>query len=322
MPLKDAKAASSPSPTQSISLVIEEIEKVFAGKRQIVELTVAALIAQGHVLLEDVPGMGKTTLAKTLARALDLKFNRIQFTSDMLPSDVLGTHVFNPGQGEFLFRKGPVFCNILLADELNRTSPRTQSALLEAMNERQVTLETNTTPLPAPFFVIATQNPKELYGTYPLPESQLDRFLFSLTVGYPDAQTERKIIAGMNDEMRLPMVTAVLDEEEILALQAEVTRVHCEDPLVDYIYQIISATREAPQFELGASPRAGIQLLKGARAIALVRGRNYVTPEDIRFVAPYALAHRLAIKDAAQLGSTRSHVWSHVEELLDSIQAP
>lgn len=317
------KVSSAPQPSQSDgpARVIREIEKVFIGKRTVVELSVATIMAGGHLLLEDVPGVGKTTLAKALSRALDCEFSRIQFTSDMLPSDVIGTFVFNPGEGEFSFRAGPLFSNIVLADEVNRTSPRTQSSLLEAMNEYQVTVDTQTFELKRPFFVIATQNPKELHGTYPLPESQLDRFLLSLSIGYPDSEAEMAVIAGTN-ESKLEQVSTVMSKEELLAIQDAVEKVAVKDELVKYIYTIVAATRTSPHFELGASPRAGIQLLKAAQAIALMRGRAFVTPDDIRYVAPSALAHRLVLKTSAQIFAGRAQALSKIEELLDSIPAP
>jgi MoxR-like ATPase len=306
----------------TIAGLVAEIEKVLAGKREVVELAVATLVAGGHLLLEDVPGVGKTTLARAMANSLDCKFGRIQFTSDMLPSDVLGANVFNPATGEFLFRPGPVFSHIVLADEVNRTSPRTQSALLEAMNESQVSLDGETFPLEAPFFVIATQNPKELHGTYPLPESQLDRFLVSLSIGYPDPVTEKLVITGRNEEQQMKHVKAVMSREQLLELRQKVNEVSIKEPLVDYIHDIVLATRDPARFELGASPRAGIQLLKASRAMALMRGRDFVSPDDIRYVAPYVLAHRLVLKSASQLFAGRSQALSRVEEMLDSIQVP
>ncbi len=306
----------------TIAGLVEEIEKVLAGKREVVELAVATLVAGGHLLLEDVPGVGKTTLARAMANSLDCKFGRIQFTSDMLPSDVLGANVFNPSTGEFQFRPGPVFSHIVLADEVNRTSPRTQSALLEAMNESQVSLDGETYPLEAPFFVIATQNPKELHGTYPLPESQLDRFLVSLSIGYPDPATEKLVITGRNEEQQMKNVKRVMSREQLLALRQKVSDVSIKEPLVDYIHNIVLATRDPARFELGASPRAGIQLLKASRAVALMRGRDFVSPDDIRYVAPYVLAHRLVLKSASQLFAGRSQALSRVEEMLDSIQVP
>ncbi|MBM4355163.1 MAG: MoxR family ATPase [Deltaproteobacteria bacterium] len=302
--------------------LVTEVEKVFTGKREVVELAVVTLLAGGHLLLEDVPGVGKTTLARTLARAIDCRFGRIQFTSDMLPSDVIGTNVFHPSTGQFQFRAGPVFANVVLADEINRTSPRTQSALLEAMNERQVSVDGETHRLDDPFFVIATQNPKELHGTYPLPESQLDRFLLSLSIGYPDPAVESQVILGMNDEEQMHRVEPVLDREGLAALRRKVRNVQARQELGNYIQRILAGSREPDRFELGASPRAGIQLLKAARAAALLRGRDFVTPDDIRWVAPYVLSHRLVVKNAGHLAGGRAAALARVEEMLESIQVP
>lgn len=303
------------------SAVVAEVEKVLAGKRHAIEFSLVALLARGHVLLEDVPGVGKTTLARALAQALALPFGRIQFTSDMLPSDVVGTQVYHPQRGVFEFRQGPVFAGLLLADELNRTSPRTQSALLQAMSEGTVTVDTATHELPRPFFVIATQNPRELYGTYPLPESQLDRFLISVSMGYPDEQLEKEIIRGHNDS-KLDSVRSVLRADEVLSLQNEVAKVVAKDELVDYIRRILQATRESARFEMGASPRAGIQLLKAAQALAFMRGRLYVTPDDVRSVASPVLIHRLTLRHVAQGSSARIQVEAALEELLHSVPVP
>lgn len=302
--------------------LIAEVEKVFTGKREVVELAVVTLLAGGHLLLEDVPGVGKTTLARTLARALDCRFGRIQFTSDMLPSDVIGTNVFYPTTSQFQFRPGPVFANIVLADEINRTSPRTQSALLEAMNERQVSVDGETHRLEDPFFVIATQNPKELHGTYPLPESQLDRFLLSLSIGYPEAELESQVILGLNDEEQMHLVRPVLDREGLADIRRKARTVHARPELGKYIQQILAGSRAPERFELGASPRAGIQLLKASRAAALLRGRDFVTPDDIRWVAPFVLSHRLVVKDAGHLAGGRTAAFARVEEMLESIQVP
>jgi MoxR-like ATPase len=318
----EAKRPPETQPGSPLANVVAEIEKAFLGKRHVVELSVATLLAGGHLLLEDVPGTGKTTLAKAISRVLDCRFSRIQFTADMLPSDVVGTSIYNPKDGQFAFRAGPIFTNILLADEVNRTSPRTQSSLLEAMNERQVTVDTGTMELESPFFVIATQNPKELHGTYPLPESQLDRFLLSIDIGYPEAAVEKQILAGGNDSARLASVRRVLSKPDLLDLQRRVEQVAAKDSLIDYAYAIVSATRSSPHFELGASPRAGIQLIRAARAVALMRGRSYVTPDDVRRVAPHALAHRLLLKSSSQVFAGRSQAIAKIEELLDSIPAP
>jgi MoxR-like ATPase len=319
---KDRGQPASVEGSLKATELVKEIEKVFTGKRDVVELAVATLLAGGHLLLEDVPGVGKTTLARTLARALDLRFGRIQFTSDMLPSDVIGTNIFHPASGQFQFRPGPVFANVVLADEINRTSPRTQSALLEAMNERQVSLDGETRRLDDPFFVIATQNPKELHGTYPLPESQLDRFLLSLSIGYPDPAVESQVILGLNDEEQMHLVRPVLDREGLARIRQQVRSVQARQELGGYIQKILSGSREPERFELGASPRAGIQLLKASRAAACLRGRNFVTPDDIRWVAPYVLSHRLVVKNAGHLAGGRAAAFARVEEMLESIQVP
>jgi len=316
-------ASVAPGPeTPDPAILVTEVEKVFIGKRDVVELAVVALIAGGHLLLEDVPGVGKTTLARALARALDCRFGRIQFTSDMLPSDVIGANIFNPSVGEFQFRSGPIFSHVVLADEINRTSPRTQSALLEAMNEGQVSVDGKTHELEQPFYVIATQNPKELHGTYPLPESQLDRFLLSTSIGYPSPEHERQVIAEMNDERRMHLVDPVVNREGLLALRRRVEAVTAKEELVGYVYDIVRATRESGAFDMGASPRAGIQLLKAARAVAVVRGRDYATPDDVRHMAPSVLGHRLVPKGVAQLVGSRLQALSSIIELLDSIQVP
>ena len=308
--------------TGLIENLIAEVEKVFVGKRLVVELTITSLIAKGHLLLEDVPGVGKTTLAKALSKALDLEYSRIQFTSDMLPSDILGTFVFNPSTAEFSFRSGPIFSNIILADEINRSSPRTQSALLEAMNESQVTLDRETFTLPDPFFVLATQNPKEIQGTYHLPESQIDRFLLSATIGYPDPTIEKSIISGQNHNESFHKINKVLDLQEVKDLQNSVATVATEEELVGYVHSIITATREDDDFELGASPRAGIQMMAASRGYALIKGRDYVTPDDVQTVAPYVLAHRLILKGSSNILNVRNQVLSKIDEILDSIPVP
>ena len=273
-------------------------------------------------ILEGPDGVGKTTLAKALSKAIDLDYSRIQFTSDMLPSDILGTFVFNPSTAEFSFRSGPIFSNIILADEINRTSPRTQSALLEAMNENQVTIDTETFPLPEPFFVIATQNPKEIQGTYFLPESQIDRFFLSTTIGYPESSVEKDIIGSHHHNESFEQIDKVLGYQQVQDLQNSVDFVSTEEELLDYVYSIITATREDEDFELGASPRAGIQMMAASRAYAFVKGRDYVTPDDIQTVAPYVLAHRLALKGSSNILNNRNQVLSKIEGILSSIPVP
>ncbi len=308
--------------TDLITNLISEVEKVFVGKRFVVELTITSLLAKGHLLIEDIPGVGKTTLAKALSKALDLDFSRIQFTSDMLPSDILGTFFFNQSTAEFSFRSGPIFSNIILADEINRTSPRTQSALLEAMNENQVTIDTETFQLPSPFFIMATQNPKEIHGTYFLPESQIDRFILSVTIGYPETSVERELIGGQNENESFDLINKVLDSRQVKDLQKSVDSVAAKGELINYVHSIVSSTRKDDHFELGASPRAGIQMMRAARAYALVKGRDYVTPDDIQTVVPHVLAHRLTLRGSSDILGDRGQVLSKIEDILSSIPAP
>jgi MoxR-like ATPase len=279
---------------RDLARIVTAVEGVFHGKREVVRLALAALIARGHVLFEDIPGVGKTTLARALARALGLTFRRIQFTSDLLPSDILGVTIYNPRTAEFETRPGPLFTNIVVADEINRAPPRTQSGLLEAMQEGRVTIDEQTFALPRPFLVMATQNPLEHHGTYPLPESQLDRFLMRLTIGYPDETAERRILAeSVGDEDRVESLQPVLPARALLALQSMVERVHVDDAVVDYLMALITATRSHPRLRLGASPRAAIGLFRAARAFALVEGRDFVMPDDVSRLAVPGLAHRV-----------------------------
>jgi MoxR-like ATPase len=274
------------------------VGRALVGKATAVRLAVVGLLARGHLLIEDVPGVGKTTLAAALARSIGAGFQRIQFTSDMLPSDVLGVSVWEPKRGEFVFRPGPLFASIVLADEINRTTPKTQSALLEAMNEAQVSLDHSTYPLPRPFMVLATQNPIEYEGTYPLPESQLDRFLLRIRIGYPDPLDERSVLRG--DAAPAPARLApVLTVEEVLRLQDEAEQVRADDSILDYVVAIASATRRSPLLALGVSPRGSLALLRAARARALVDGRDYLVPDDVRDLAVPALAHRVIPRSRA-----------------------
>jgi MoxR-like ATPase len=276
------------------------------------------VLAGGHVLLEDVPGVGKTTLAKGLARAFDVSFARVQFTPDLLPSDILGTQILNPREGTLSFHRGPIFANVLLADEINRASPRTQSALLEAMNESQVTVDGTTHPLPQPFFVIATQNPVDSSGTYPLPEAQLDRFLLRLSVGYPAPEAELRMLAShQRGDAPLP---AVANAGELSALQAEVRAVKVGDDVAKYVLAIIARTRNAPELELGVSPRGSIALYRAAQARALLLGRAYVTPDDVQSLAVSVLAHRVRLgTDSRYAGKTDAAL---IAELVRGVDVP
>ena len=271
--------------------VIAETGRFVLGKEPQIRLALCSLLAEGHLLIEDIPGIGKTTLAKALAGVLGLDFRRIQCTSDMLPGDILGVSVFEQKSASFSFHPGPIFTRILLADEINRTTPKTQSALLEAMEERQVSLEGATRPLPAPFFVIATQNPLEQAGTYPLPESQLDRFLFRLTLGYPDREAERQLLSG--DSEPVADITPLLDADRVLQLQRRAQSVHLADHLIGYVQDLLEASRLSGRFAFGLSPRAGLALLRAARAWALLAGRDWVLPEDVQQVLPHVAGHRL-----------------------------
>ncbi|MBD9517164.1 MULTISPECIES: AAA family ATPase [Pseudomonadaceae] len=272
---------------------LKAVDQVLLGKEVQVRLALTCLLARGHLLIEDLPGMGKTTLSHALARVLGLSFQRIQFTSDLLPGDVLGTSVFDKDTGQFVFHAGPIFSELVLADEINRATPKSQSALLEAMEEGQVTIEGATRPLPEPFFVIATQNPVTQGGTFALPESQLDRFLMRLSLGYPGRAAEKALLLGEARRDLLPRLEPMLDPQELQALQGEVLEVRASDALVDYVLRLVEATRTQPAFALGLSPRGSLALLAAARAWALLAGRDYVIPEDVQAVLPSVAGHRL-----------------------------
>jgi MoxR-like ATPase len=289
-----------------------QINTVIVGKAAQVDDSIACLLAGGHLLVEDVPGVGKTTLAHALALSLGLQFARAQFTADLLPSDLVGVSVYERAKEEFVFHPGPVFSQVLLADEINRAGPKTQSALLEAMEEHQVSVDGRTLPLPAPFFVIATQNPTDQLGTYPLPESQLDRFLLCITLGYPDQQAERALLSGEDRRDTLARLQPVMRPDELLALMAAVPHVHASEPLLDYLQALIAATRSGRWFIDGMSPRAGLGVLRVARARALMAGRDHVIPDDLQAVLPQAIGHRLVPVPGAGRGR-REQVRAMVE---------
>lgn len=284
-----------------VAPLIENVEHVIVGKRTAIEYIMVALLCEGHVLLEDVPGSGKTMLARSIAASLGISFKRIQCTPDLLPNDITGVSVFNQKSGEFEFKPGPIFVNILLADEINRATPRTQAALLEAMQEQQVTADGVTRDLPRPFLVLATQNPIEYEGTFPLPEAQLDRFLMRLSIGYPSRADERRILLNLWREHPITKIGKVVDGYELSSLQRRVWDVTVDETLQDYIVALAEATRSHPDLTLGVSPRGSLALLKAAQALAAIRGRDYVIPDDIKILVPLTLAHRLILSPEAEL---------------------
>ncbi len=283
------------------SRLTENVEKVYVGKSELVELLIAAILVEGHVLLEDVPGVGKTILARSLAISLGGDFKRLQCTPDLLPNDVTGVSVFNQQTGQFDFQAGPVFVNILLADEINRATPRTQSALLEAMQERQVTVDGTTHPLPRPFLVLATQNPIEYEGTFPLPEAQLDRFLLRMSLGYPDTLQEKSLFRKLRRQHPIDNLEPIAGGESLSPMQELVWDVHIDETLEDYILALTKATRDHSQLVLGVSPRGGLALYKASQALAAIRGRDHVLPDDVKFLVPFVFAHRLLLKPEAEL---------------------
>lgn len=297
--------------------VVRNIETVIIGKSETLELLMVALLCEGHVLLEDVPGVGKTMLARSLAASLGGAFKRLQCTPDLLPNDVTGVSIFNQQTSTFEFRPGPIFVNVLLADEINRATPRTQSALLEAMQEQQVTVDGATRLLPRPFLVMATQNPIEYEGTFPLPEAQLDRFLMRLTLGYPSPKDEKQLLIHLQREHPVGNIGPVVDGTELLALQRQVWEIHVDDTLQEYIVRLVTATRHHPDLALGCSPRASLALFKTAQALAALRGRDHAIPDDIKLLLPYVISHRLIIRPEAELrGRT---VQSLLTELLKEV---
>jgi len=308
---------------QKIRTLQENIEQVIRGKPEAVRLTITTLLARGHLLIEDVPGIGKTTLAHSLARSLDCGFRRIQFTSDLLPSDILGVTIYNQPSQAFEFKAGPIFANIILADEINRTTPKTQSSLLEAMNDGQVSVDSHTYPLPKPFMVIATQNPLEYHGTYPLPESQLDRFMMRIRIGYPDASDEKVILTTQHLFHSAGDLKPVLTAAEVLDLQNEVDRVRMDEGLVDYLLALTRATRTSELLELGISPRGAIALHKAAQAYALVDGRTFCIPDDIKRLAPLVFAHRVIVNARIDTFGDRGEDAERIlEELVNQVPVP
>jgi MoxR-like ATPase len=298
-------AESMTAPRATLSAVLAQINRVILGKDAQIRLCLACLLARGHLLIEDIPGVGKTTLAHAIANTFGLSFQRVQFTSDLLPADVLGVSIFDRESGKFRFQRGPIFAELVLADEINRASPKAQSALLEAMEERQVTLDGQTMPLPEPFFVVATQNPQEQVGTFPLPESQLDRFLMRVHLGYPAAAAERELLSGMDRRELVKSLGAIAGVEALRTLQHSVQEIHVSPALLDYVQALVAHTRSAAGLSVGLSPRAAIGLLRAARAWALIAGRHAVIPEHVQAVFPAVVEHRLGARDSGSAAASR-----------------
>ncbi|MCE9641858.1 MAG: MoxR family ATPase [Betaproteobacteria bacterium] len=303
---------------QQLEKVTSQVGKIILGKEHQIRLAIACLLARGHLLIEDIPGVGKTTLAHALATTLGLHFQRIQFTSDLLPADILGVSIFDREASNFRFHPGPIFSQVILADEVNRATPKTQSALLEAMEEHQVTAEGETRPLPEPFFVIATQNPSHQIGTFPLPESQLDRFLMRIELGYPDALAERALLQGVDRRELLPQLAPCLQPEELAVLQRAAREVHASGALLDYLQALVDYTRKSPDYVNGLSPRASLALLNAARAWAMMHGRTQVLPEDVQAIVPPVVGHRLYVAR----DNTRINGAAVAEQLIEAVPIP
>ncbi len=297
--------------------ILDNVEKVIIGKRSVIEMLMVALLCEGHVLLEDVPGVGKTMMARSIATSLGGKFKRVQCTPDLLPNDVTGVSVYNQQSNSFEFHEGPIFVNILLVDEINRATPRTQSSLLEAMQEQQVTVDGVTYPLPRPFLVLATENPIEYEGTFPLPEAQLDRFLMKLTVGYPSLADEKLLLTHLRREHPINQLRAVEDGSQLGELQRQVWDIYVDDTLHDYIVRLVNSTRNHPELSLGASPRASLALFRASQALAAVRGRDHVLPDDVQYLALSILTHRLILSPEAELRGRKTQ--SILQEIIDQV---
>lgn len=312
----------SPRSLDKIAALQANVERVIRGKSEVVQFCIAALLSKGHILLEDVPGVGKTTLAHALARSVSLDFQRIQFTSDLLPADIVGVTIFNQEQQDFEFVSGPIFTNVLLADEVNRATPKSQSALLEAMSEGMITIEKRRLALPDPFLVIATQNPVEHVGTYPLPESQLDRFLMKLTIGYPNLTDEKKLLRAGGAQDALEHLAPVLDADELRALQEQVGTIHVSESLVEYLMTLVQTTRSHAEVALGVSTRGALTFFKACQALAMVSGRDFVVPEDIKRLAVPVLSHRIVMKDRRMFRGDRTPEALFIDKVVEQTAVP